>query len=94
MLVAPSDVLQASLRNTCSTTIPLQYGVEYVEDLDLQRTVKQLIDGILNQPYRGVMLRKLNDLFHDESGADSNVLYGLLDFQGMLASAVEEQGES
>lgn len=93
--VTPHDVLQACLRNKCHSTVPIQYAIKYLDDFDLEAFVKELLDALLSQPYRGVILRKLSVFFSsdpnpwDYSSAESSAL----DFKKLLSEAVEAQGE-
>lgn len=51
------DALQACLCNDCRSTMPIQYAARYIESFDVQDFVRELIEYLLVQPYRGPMLR-------------------------------------
>lgn len=55
--VTANDVKQACLRNCCETTMPIRYAAHYIPDFDVENCVRELIDALLCQPYRGRMLR-------------------------------------
>lgn len=85
--VTTASVMQACLRNDCRSTIPIQYGIANVVGFTshLQTFVHELLDALLFQPYRGVMLRELDRFFAQEDLS--------IDSRRLLASAVEDQGE-
>lgn len=83
--VGEADVLWASLSNECRTTVPIRYAVKHVEGFSLQHFTEKLVDQLLRQPYRGIMLRELDRLFRDLDSSAS--------FHRLLTAAVETQGE-
>lgn len=83
--VTGQDVEQACVRNDCRTVTPIWYALKFVHGFDLQSFTVELVDTLLNQPYRGIMLRELNRFFAETPG--------LLDFHSLLAAAVEKQGK-
>lgn len=87
-------MLQACLRNLCTSTLPIQYALKYLDDFDLEAFVKELLDAILSQPYRGAMLRELSRYFSSDRDETefSNEASASLDFKKLLAEAVEAQG--
>lgn len=69
--------------------------MQYIEGFPLEAFVTDLLDGILSQPWRGSMLRALDDLFRAgrASSREGIALSGRVNFQRLLAAAVEAQGE-
>lgn len=55
--VTAHDVKQASLRNRCETTMPLRYAARFVKEFNIEAAIRELIEALLNQPYRGRMLK-------------------------------------
>lgn len=84
--VTTQDVKSACMRNQCRTTIPIRFALKFIDGFKLQPFIKELVDVILNQPYRGIMLREL-DRFFAQTQASVN-------FRELLTSAVEKQGEA
>lgn len=83
--VSADDTLQVCLRNGCRSVTPIRYAHKFIASFNLQAFTVQLLDALLNQPYRGIMLRELDRLF---SGAKASVR-----FHQLLSAAVEKQGE-
>ena len=50
-------VMKACLRNGCRSTMAIQYAARFMDDFDVEAFVIELVDYILDQPYRGLMLR-------------------------------------
>lgn len=55
--VNKEGIVQSCLRNGCKSTLPIRYAMKYLKDFDVEECFKELIEALLNQPYRGVMLR-------------------------------------
>lgn len=51
------DILQACLRNSCVSSLPINFAARFIKDFDAQSFVEELVGLILCQPYRGIMLR-------------------------------------
>lgn len=83
--VTTQDIMAVCLRNHCRTVTSIQYGLRHVKGFDLSHFMAELIQKLLNQPYRGIMLRELDRFFAQR--------VGLIDFRSMLVLAVEKQGE-
>lgn len=80
--------MQACLRNGCRSVTAIKFGIAHVPGFDssLQAFLRELIDALLLQPYRGIMLRELDRFFAQEDQS--------IDFLALLSSAVDDQGES
>lgn len=55
--VTTVDVMQACLRNASTSILPIQYAARFIEGFETQSFLAELTDALLNQPYRGRMLR-------------------------------------
>lgn len=55
--VTTEDVMQACLLNTSTSTLPIKYAARFLERFDVEGFLVELIEALLNQPYRGQMLR-------------------------------------
>lgn len=82
-----TSIMQACLRNGCRTVTPIKYGIAHVEGFgsSLQTFVVGLLTALLAQPYRGIMLRELDQVLAQDNHS--------INFRQLLASAVEGQGE-
>lgn len=75
--VAAAHIMAACLHSLCETVSPIRFALRFVEAFELPPFIEQLLDALLDQPYRGSMLRELYCLFAGKQG--------LLDFRQMLA---------
>lgn len=93
--VTNADILQACLRNQCITAMPIQYALKHMANFDLEPFVRELLDALLCQPYRGAILRELDRYFSPaRAEADySNDKAASIDFKKLLAEAIEVQGK-
>lgn len=55
--VTRESVMQACLRNRCESTYAFRYGIRHLEDLDVEGFAVELVEALLDQPYRGAMLK-------------------------------------
>ena len=55
--VTQESIMQACLRNGCQAPLPIQYALKYLPDFQLEECLAELIEALLNQPYRAIMLR-------------------------------------
>ena len=55
--VTTEDVMQTCLCNITTSTLPIQYAARFIDNFDAKSFLDDLIEAILNQPYRGKMLR-------------------------------------
>lgn len=83
--VTDQDIIGACLSNGCRTVTPIKYGLKFTEGFDVIGCTREITKALLNQPYRGIMLREL-DSFLVQMGMGPR-------FHQQLASLVEEQGE-
>lgn len=90
-IVTAQDVMKASLRNQCRTVTPIMYALHFVEGFQAQPFIEQLIEALLHQPYRGLMLREIDRVFSVK--AEGHEMHYHIPFRQLLASAVEKQGE-
>lgn len=56
-VVTISDILTACVRNDCKSAMPIQYAARYVDNFDVPDFLEELVEVILDQPYRGAMLQ-------------------------------------
>lgn len=49
-------VFKVCLSNSCRSTTPILFAVKFIDNFDLQRFLEELVEAILHQPYRGIML--------------------------------------
>lgn len=82
--VTSASILRACLRNGCRSVTPIRYGVAFVEGFDLHAFVEELMEVLLLQPYRGMMLRELDRYFAQMEDS--------IDYHKLIATAVERQG--
>lgn len=87
--------MQDCLRNKCTSTMSLQYGAKFVPEFNVKAFVKELLEAILQQPYRGLMLHSLSSFFSCDyaMATDGTSLRSLLNVRDLLKAAVEAQGK-
>lgn len=55
--VTSQDIKQVCLHNRTKSALPLKYAISRIQDFDATSMVKDIVEAILDQPYRGPMLR-------------------------------------
>lgn len=55
--VSVQGVMNECLRNGCRSVVAIKWAARYLESFNVEEFVTELVESILNQPYRGLMLR-------------------------------------
>lgn len=57
--VTKHAIMKACMRNGCRSVVAIRYAAQFIEDFDVEAFVVELVECILHQPYRGLMLRSV-----------------------------------
>lgn len=56
-VVTRQHVMKACLRNDCVSVVPIQYALRFVKGFDVKDFMNEIVEVLLDQPYRGTFLR-------------------------------------